>query len=226
MLGIIGAMRQEVTAIEGALIDETVQKHLGCELHFGKLSDVNVVVVQSGIGKVNAALATAALASAGVDQIIFVGVAGGLGDEVRIGDLVIAEDLVQHDIDCTAAGYPVGTGIGEPLAWATDISLSTQIVESAQHLGVKVHHGRIASGDIFVGSEEKSDWIHQTFGAIATEMEGAAVAQVATKLGIPFAIVRWISDSANSEAHLDFPTFVNQAAELDLAVIQGLLAQS
>lgn len=226
MLGIIGAMRQEVTAIESALTDRKVTKHLGCELHFGRLTDVDVAVVQSGIGKVNAALATAALVSAGADQIIFVGVAGGLGTEVKIGDLVIAEDLVQHDIDCTAAGYPVGTGIGEPLAWPTNTALSTRIVESAQHLGVKVHHGRIASGDTFVGSEEKSEWIHRTFGAIATEMEGAAVAQVATKLEVPFAIVRWISDSANSEAHLDFPTFVEHAAELDLAVIQGLLAQA
>lgn len=174
----------------------------------------------------NAALATAALALSGVERIIFVGVAGGLGPEVGIGDLVIATDLVQHDIDCTAAGYPPGTGIGEPLSWAADPDLSAGIVDSARILGVRVHHGRIASGDTFVGSEETSTWIMETFDAIATEMEGAAVAQVATRLGIPFAIVRWISDSANSTAHIDFPSFVSDAAELDLAVIQGFLAKS
>ncbi len=226
MLGILGAMKPEVKAIRAALDDPRVEQRLGYDITVGTLDGREIAVIQCGVGKVNAGLATAALSLTGVDRMVFVGVAGGIAHGVGIGDLVIADDLVQHDVDVTSMGQEPGKLLGEPVAWVTDADLTDALAAAASTLGVTVHRGRIASGDQFVADAALSERINTTFGALAVEMEGAAVAQAATRIGVPVAVARWISDSADSGAVDDFPAFLQHAAELDLAIVRALVAHS
>lgn len=224
LLGVLGAMEPEVEAIRDALTEPRIERHLGYDVVVGRLAGLPVALVQCGVGKVNAALATAAAASAGATALLFVGVAGGLGVGVHVGDVVIARDLVQHDIDVTSMGLEPGRLLGEPGEWPTDGELTDLLTEVASGLGVTVHTGRIASGDQFIADAAAADRIRATFGAIATEMEGAAVAQAAARLGIPLALARWISDTADEGAVADFPSFLAHAAELDAGIVTALAA--
>ena len=223
MIGLMGAMDIEVAAIKLALQGQQTSTILGNEVISGELDGTPVLVVKCGVGKVNATLAAAALAQAGVGRIVFTGVAGGVGEGVKVGDVVIATDLVQHDVDVTAFGYEPGQQAGEPLSWSTDQALSDALAATATRLHARVHRGRIASGDQFISSDTASMAIRDRFGAIAVEMEGAAVAQAAAHLGLPFAVVRWISDTADEDAVTDFPAFIKHAAGLDLEIVRGLL---
>jgi adenosylhomocysteine nucleosidase len=133
---------------------------------------------------------------------------------------------VQHDFDVTALdGGARGQSPGEPKAWEADAALSQALALAATELGAHVHRGLVASGDQFIASHDTAIAIRDQFNAMAVEMEGAAVAQVCSKLGIPFGVLRWISDSANEEAIDDFPAFVSRIADLDLAVLQSLVSQ-
>lgn len=224
MLGILGAMDLEVAAIRSSLDGPATRTVLGSAVVSGLLDGTPLLLVQCGIGKVNAALATAALVQAGADTIVVTGVGGGLGPDVRIGDLVLATDLVQHDIDLRPFGRPLGQLPGSPLSWPADPGLVDRIARAALGLDVTMHRGRIASGDQFIDSALRSDQIRDEFGAIAVEMEGAAVAQAATQLGVRFAVLRWISDTADSDATTDFDRFCEQAGVLDLAIVRALVA--
>lgn len=224
MLGIMGAMDIEVRAIRTGITDAHEQTILGYQVTTGQLENRPVALVRCGVGKVNAAVATVALAQLGVSGIVFTGMAGGVGEGVEVGDAVVATDFVQHDIDATAMGFPPGSLLGDPGIWPADRELSDAAAAAAANLMVRVHRGRIASGDQFIASTEKSSWIREQFGAVAVEMEGAAVAQVAQRLGVPLAVLRWISDTADHHAALDFPAFTKHIAELDLAVLSALLA--
>lgn len=224
MLGIIGALDVEVAAIRSALGGTRLVTVLGIDITIGELLGQDCALVRCGVGKVNAALATAALSTLPVSGIIFTGMAGGIGGP-GVGAAVVATDFVQHDVDATALGYAPGSLLGEPASWPADPVLSDALAGAAGRLGVAVHRGRIASGDQFVASAERSAWIGRTFGAIAVEMEGAATAQAANRLGLPLAVLRWISDTADHAAVLDFPAFTAHIAELDLAVLRELLAQ-
>jgi adenosylhomocysteine nucleosidase len=226
MLGVMGAMKEEVAALKAALNDRSSDIALGYKVFKGYLNDVPLLLVQAGVGKVNAAMATIALANAGASRIVFTGMAGGLGPEVRIGDVVVATGCVQHDFDLFGLdGTPAGLIPGEPERWVADEALSGMLAHAATELGVRVHHGVVASGDQFIADHERSRMIYEQFGALACEMEGAAVAQVCNRLGIPFGVLRWISDAADSAAIDDFPAFVGKIADLDLAVIRQLVAQ-
>jgi adenosylhomocysteine nucleosidase len=226
MLAVIGAMDEEVQAIQGAISGMTVHNMLGCKIGQGDLDGVPILVVRSGIGKVNAALATAALANSGASRIVFTGMAGGVGPDMHIGDVVVATDLIQHDFDLSAQDeYSPGQIPGEPASWAANPALSDALAIAASELGPTVHRGRVASGDQFIWSAQRANQIRDQFGAMAVEMEGAAVAQVCSKLGIPFGVLRWISDSANEDATIDFPAFVSKIADLDLSVLRALVSQ-
>jgi len=220
---IMGAMDVEVAAIRAAISQPRVVKILGCDLIEGTLLGHPVLLAESGIGKVNAALTTAAMAQAGASSLVFVGVAGGVAPGVNVGDAVVATSLVQHDVDITAFGHAPGVISGVLAGGVADVALSGALVESAEALGATVHRGVVASGDQFIVSAGESAAIAGQFGALAVEMEGAAVAQVCTRLGLPFAVLRWISDTADSQADTDFDQFVHRIADLDLAVVKQFL---
>ena len=220
---LMGAMDVEVAAIRAAIDQPQVANVLGCEIVHGVLAGRPVLLAESGIGKVNAALTTAALAQAGASSVVFVGVAGGLAPGVNVGDAVVATSLVQHDVDMTAFGHAPGTIIGVLAGGVADKTLSDALATAAVALGETVHRGVIASGDQFIASAEESAAIAGQFGALAVEMEGAAVAQVCTRLGLPFAVLRWISDTADAQADTDFDHFVKNIAALDLAVVKQFL---
>ncbi|MCL2317250.1 MAG: 5'-methylthioadenosine/adenosylhomocysteine nucleosidase [Actinomycetia bacterium] len=226
MLGVLGAMTVEVEAVLAALTVPRTERLLGCPVTRGRLAGEDLVVAKSGVGKVNAALATAALARAGATAVVFTGMAGGIGADVHIGDAVVATDLVQHDVDASAFGGTLpGQVPGEPLAWDADVALAAALAEAASGLGATVHRGRIASGDQFIADHARAAAIASAFDALAVEMEGAAAAQAAARLRLPVAVLRWISDTANDEAVTDFPAFCARVAALDLAVVQALVTR-
>lgn len=228
MIGILAAIEAELRLVRDAIEDRVDENVLGTTIHRGQIDGVNVLVAKSGVGKVNAALATAALAQSGATSVLFNGVAGGTGVGIHVGDIVVATDLVQHDVDVTPLGRALGELLGEPLAWAADEKLRER-ARVAAHAVVgegSVHVGRIASGDQFVASEKHGRWLRATFNAVCAEMEGAAMAQACTRLGLPFAVVRSISDEADARADVDFPAFLEMASVRGVALVRAYLKLS
>lgn len=225
ILGLMGAIEAEVVSLRAALADPRPETVLGQEVTTGQLEGVDVAVLRSGVGKVNAALGAAALRTAGADRIVFTGVAGGLAPEVGVGDLVVADDVVQHDVDVTALGRAPGELLGEPAAWRADDRLRAACEHAAREVsgGAGVHTGRIASGDQFIASVAQRVRIVEQFGALAAEMEGAAMAQACARMGVPWAVVRSISDSADAGAVADFPAFLGMAAGRGVALARELV---
>lgn len=223
MLGVMGAMEVEVQTVLGALHQPSERQVLGQQVAQGRLDGVPLLVAQSGIGKVNAAMAVAALAQAGATAIVFTGMAGGVGPAVHIGDAVVATQLVQHDVDVTNFGHEPGHIPGEPLAWAADAALADALAAAAQELGATVHLGTIASGDQFIADPERAAAIAARFHALAVEMEGAAAAQAAARCGIPIAVLRWISDTADETSTADSAAFSERIGDLDLGVVRALI---
>ena len=207
---------------------ETVQRG-AYTLHTGVLQGKSVLVAQCGVGKVNAAALAQIFVLAGVSQVIFTGVAGGVAPGLEVGDIVVSRDALQHDADVRALGYALGEVPGEPLSWAADETLQEVALASAQALAevtagaVKVVSGRVLSGDQFIADKGKVTFLFETFGGACAEMEGAAVAQVCSRAGVPFVIVRSLSDSADGGAEVDFRTFTPLAAQRAKAVVLGML---
>ena len=224
MLGIIGAMQEEVALLISELSDHSQQLSPGVTLHSGVLDGHDVLITEGGIGKVNAAMTTAALIAAGASQVIFTGVAGGVHPELRVGDIVVSSDCVQHDVDVTALGYELGVIPGEALSWEADQTLREVALDAARELeGLRAVEGRIASGDQFVASREKVQWLWETFGAACAEMEGAAVAQVCAKHNVPFVVIRSVSDTADHDANVDYREFMPKVARHAKQVVRGML---
>lgn len=226
-LGIIGAMTQEVETLLERMENTTTQCKAGSTFHAGTLSELDVVVVQCGIGKVNAALCTQILCDCyGVTHIVNTGIAGSLCAELDIGDLVISKDAMHHDFDCCAFGYPMGKVPDvDAIAFPADdtmIRLAFAAAESVNAGHTKI--GRVASGDQFVASPELKDRIIATTQGLCTEMEGAAIAQTAYRNGVPFVILRAISDKADNSADMDYPTFEKLAAHRCADVTTALAA--
>ena len=224
-IGIIGAMEPEVEAIIAGLEEKESETVSGITFHTGKIGEKTVAVAKCGIGKVFAALcAEIMILKYSPDLLVNTGVGGARASGINTGDIVIATDLCQHDMDTSAIGDPKGLVSGINVIYfeadkrACDILLST-----AKNLGFNARMGRIASGDKFIASKEDKTRITADFSADACEMEGCAVAQVAYVNNTPFAVVRAISDSADGEATMDYPTFLPIAAgnstKLTLALI-------
>ena len=228
MLGLMGAMEDEVRLIRADL-DDVEELDGPCELLRGRLDDTPVVLAQCGIGKVNAALAASAMVQAGATRIVFTGVAGAVAPGLGIGDVVVGNRFQQHDADDTAFGNPIGTVPGEPPYWEPDPDLFALVLDVLRALeeprGHQVVAGPIVSGDQFIAQAEKVAWLRATFGASAVEMEGAALAQAANRLGVPFAVVRILSDSADGDAVADFPAFLNNAAHRGRDLAHALARQ-
>ncbi|MEX8495427.1 5'-methylthioadenosine/adenosylhomocysteine nucleosidase [Sphaerotilus sp.] len=239
-VAIVSAMAEELAALLAETRDVTVQTHAGRRFHAGTLHGVPVVLVLCGIGKVAAALTTTLLAERYAPQVlVFTGVAGGLGDGVRVGDVVVAESLLQHDMDAS----PLFPRFEVPLTgrsrFDADPALTAALAEAAaavlaapghygsdaQALGVTapaLHRGLVISGDRFVSAAADCAGLRQVLpAALAVEMEGAALAQVCHDLGLPFAVLRTISDRADDSAHVDFLRFIDAVAAHASAAIIG-----
>ena len=215
-LGIIGAMACEVEALKGKMENVTVGNHAGSEYYEGTLEGLPAVVVQCGVGKVNAAMCAQVLCSVyGVTHLVNTGIAGSLCAELDIGDLVVSKDAMYHDVDVTVFGYPQGKVPGmDVTAFPADETLMGYAFAAAD--AVNPGHakiGRVASGDQFVAVKELKEKIIANTQGLCTEMEGAAIAQTAYRNDIPFVILRAISDKADNSAEMDYPTFEAMAAQ-------------
>lgn len=230
-IGIIGAMDSEVDNLT-ARLDGAVPRQLA-ERTFtlGRLSGHSVVVVKSGIGKVAAAITAQLLIDRfEVDCLINTGMAGGLDSRLEVKDLVIGAEAVQHDFDLTAFGHVRGYLYGEddsrPTVFAADEGLTALALEAAAQVlpaANKAIVGRVASGDIFVDDTALKRTLIEDFGAAAAEMEGAAIAQTAAANGVPFVILRTISDLAEKEAHVSFDELEVYAGQLAGDITAALL---
>ena len=216
-------MKEEVELLLKGLEGEERLAYPGVTLHRGRLDGLEVLVTVGGIGKVNAAMTTISLLSAGATQVVFTGVAGGVHPSLKVGDIVVSSDCLQHDVDVTALGYKVGEIPGENLSWPADEGLQALALEAAHEVeGVNVTGGRVVSGDVFVASPEKVQWLWQTFGAACAEMEGAAVAQVCARHGVPFVVIRSVSDTADGGADVDYREFMPLVARHSGQVVRGM----
>ena len=211
------------------LPDERRQMAAGREFWLGHLHGHEVIAVLSRIGKVAAATtATVLIERFGVTRIVFTGVAGGLGSAVKVGDIVVADSLLQHDLDAS----PIFPRYEVPLyglsRFATDRALSGLLAAGARSAlpDVALHRGLIVSGDRFVSTSVESAALRVALpDALAVEMEGAAIAQVCHDYGVPFAAARIISDRADDQAHSDFPRFVDEvASRYSAAIVASLLS--
>ncbi len=215
-VGIIGAMELEVSALKGQIKGITVKKKAGMEFCEGTIGGVKVVVVRCGIGKVNAALCVQILCDDfGVSHVINTGVAGSLNNDLNIGDILISKDAVHHDVDVTIFSYKIGEvpqlGVREFPADRGLIEAAEKAIKDNQpDLNYRV--GRVASGDQFISSSEVKERIIKNFEADCAEMEGASIAHGAYLNGVPFVIIRAISDKADGSAEQDYPTFEKAAA--------------
>ena len=224
MIGIIGAMPEEIEALLELLSHKEETQKGPFTLHRGILEGKNVMIAKCGISKVNAAALTQIMIVEGVHKVIFTGVAGGLEPDMKVGDIVISSDCVQHDVDVTALGYALGHIPGESFSWSADKELHDAALTAANSISqVKVYSGRVLSGDVFLESAEKVAWLRETFKGSCAEMEGASVAQICSKWQIPFVIIRSISDVGNESSKMDFREFTPLAAERAKQVVEGML---
>ena len=229
IVGIIGAMDQEVEGLIAAMQDKMVHRKAGMEFYRGTLFGKDAVVVKGGVGKVSAALCTQILIDCFyVTIVINTGAAGSLSPNVKIGDMVIATELVQHDMDSVDFGFPLGQiPFLDTFAFEADKKMVSLAGETAFECfpDLRVHKGRVCTGDEFVAKKERKEWIVSTFGGLCTEMEGGAVAQTAYLNGIPFIVLRAISDEADDSATVDFPTFSKKASEISIELIKAMFAK-
>jgi len=227
MIGIIGAMDIEVESIKNLLSDTKTENISGVNFVIGKFDDKDVVVAKCGVGKVFSALCTEAMIlKYNPSVIINVGVAGCLTPELKIGDIVIACDVVQHDMDTSPLGDPVGMLSDINIIHIrTDERITGILEDSVKNAGFEYRTGTIASGDQFVASSDKKDFIKRNFGAISCEMEGGSIGHVCYVNQVPFAVLRAMSDGADDGATMDFPTFCKMAAENEVTVIKNFLSR-
>lgn len=225
-IGIIVAMEEEIKRLTEEIVSTDVRKIAKQTFYDGKIASQPVTVVQAGIGKVNATIATALLIETfEVDVVINTGSAGGIGEGLAIGDLVIATSLAYNDADNRGFGYTYGQIPQMAAEFIADESLGQRIEKAATPLGWPIQRGLIVSGDSFISETDKINEIKGYFPkALVTEMEGAAVAQTCTQFEVPFAVIRAVSDTADEEATVNFDEFVllagQRSAELVLALIE------
>lgn len=213
-IGIIGAMEPEVEAIIAALDQRATETVSGITFHTGYLSGKQVAVAKCGIGKVFAALcAQTMILKYSPDLLVNTGVGGAIGGGLCCGDVVIADRLCQHDMDTSAIGDPKGLVSGiNMIYFDADRRAREILMEQGRELGLAVKSGTVATGDKFIADSADKKRISSDFAASVCEMEGCAIAQTAFVNGTAFAVVRAISDSADGEATMDYPTFLSIAA--------------
>ncbi|MGM0238806.1 5'-methylthioadenosine/adenosylhomocysteine nucleosidase [Enterococcus sp. AZ103] len=227
-IGIIGAMEEEIKTLRDNLDHPLSWEQNGALFISGAMGNHEVIVVRSGIGKVLASITTSVLIQQyKVNMVINTGTAGGIGGGVKIGDLVVADKVAYFDVDATTFGYKIGQVPGMPLYFNSSTYLKTEMLAAAEKMKQPAHVGLIVSGDTFVSSVAKINEIKHNFpDAVANEMEGAAVGHTASQYGIPFLIVRAISDTADEEATETHEEFVARtgaaSAELVMTFVKNL----
>lgn len=226
-LGIIGAMEEEVAKLKEVMTETTTTEKAGMVFVNGKLNNKEVVIVRSGIGKVNAAVCTQILVDLyQVTAVVNTGVAGSLRNEINIGDIVLSTDAITHDMDATGFGYEVGViPRMDNSTFVADeklVKLASEVCKEANP-DIQVFEGRVLSGDQFISDHEKKTWLVNQFDGYCTEMEGAAIAQTAYLNKIPFLIIRAISDKADHSAEMDYSEFEAKAIEHTVKLVTGLV---
>ncbi|MEG3110091.1 5'-methylthioadenosine/S-adenosylhomocysteine nucleosidase [Pantoea sp. T14] len=225
--GIIGAMEQEVTLLRDKIENRQTLSLAGCEIYTGTLNGVEVALLKSGIGKTAAALGTTLLLQlCKPDVVINTGSAGGLAPTLKVGDIVVSEEVRYHDADVTAFGYAPGQMAGCPAAFVADANLIAQAEACIQQLDLNAVRGLVVSGDAFINGAEPLARIRNTFPqAIAVEMEATAIGHVCHQFAVPFVVVRAISDVADQQSHLSFDEFLSVAAKQSSLMVENLLAR-
>lgn len=226
-IGIIGAMELEVEALKEQMDVKNIIEKASMKFYEGTLRGKDVVIVQCGIGKVNAGICVQILADLfQVDAVINTGVAGSLRAEINIGDIVVSTDACEHDMDVTALGYKQGI---IPQMKESFFKADRQLVEAAIEVcrevnpDINVYEGRVLSGDQFISGEEIKNKLIDLFDGFCTEMEGAAIAHAAFLNEIPYVVIRAISDKADGSAHMDYPEFERAAAAHSTKLVENLV---
>lgn len=223
MIGIIGAMEVEVSLLKDALKNKKTETVSGIDFVSGELFGVPAVVAKCGVGKVFAALCTQTMILKYEPQcVINVGVGGALDERLDCLDVALASSLVQHDMDTSPLGDPVGLISGINIVnIPTDKELTDRLEKAVKTTLPNCIRGVIASGDVFVADAERKSYIKETFNAVVCEMEGAAIAHVCYVNNTPVAVLRAVSDRADGGATKDFPTFVKEASDNTVKVIKA-----
>ena len=226
-IGIIGAMEQEVARIKEKMQHVTITTKASMDFYEGTLEGKKVVVVRSGIGKVNAGMCTQILTDVyHVEAVINTGIAGSLNNDVNIGDIVLSTDVLHHDMDATGFGYKKGQiPQMEEFSFPADEKLRKLAAKVCGEVNpeISVFEGRICSGDQFISDNDVKAKIISEFGGFAVEMEGAAIGQAAYLNGIPFLVVRAISDKADGSANMDYAEFEMAAIEHSVKLTVGMI---
>jgi adenosylhomocysteine nucleosidase len=225
-IGIIGAMAEEIELLEKHMTGAEVLTKAGISFISGSFFGRSVVICKSGVGKVNAAVTTQILIDTfGAEAVIFTGVAGALDPELEVGDIVISEDCVQHDMDVTALGFPRGT---IPFQETSVFAADPELKDLAYEAGRKVFRGRtklgrVLSGDQFIADKTMVADLREGLQGSCTEMEGAAVAHACSMNGIPFVVIRSMSDKADGSAHVSFAEFTVLAAGNSYRIVEEMI---
>ena len=224
-IGIIGAMEPEVEALVSALRGKRVDTVGSLTFYRGRLGKKSAVIVRSGIGKVFAAIAAEAMILKYAPKLVInTGVAGAVAHGIRVGDVVVADKLVQHDMDTSALGDPKGLISGINLVYLeADARAAVLVGNIADEIGVRCVRGTVASGDLFVSTNEKKAELATDFGASACEMEGAAIAHVCYVNATPCCVIRAISDSADEESSMSYAEFLPLAAANSTKITMALV---
>lgn len=227
-IGIIGAMEEETTILLQALKQQHTIEIAGITFVSGKINGVQTTLVQSGIGKVNAALAAAFLIyEFNTEIVINTGSAGGIGEGMKVGDVVLSNRLTYHDADSRIFGYQMGQIPQMPPVYEADSALVKAMNEAARKAGLQTVIGEIVSGDSFVSSQEAIKIIKNNFpSALVTEMEGAAIAQVCWRFKVPFVVVRAVSDTADEDAGVSFDEFILEAGKKSAEMVLNFINES
>jgi len=213
-VGIIGAMREEIEPLLSFVQKYEAIEYAGNTFYKAEYNGHTLFIVYSKIGKVNATLtATTLIEKFGAQKVIFSGVAGAVNENLKVGDLVLATKLVQHDVDITAFGHPFGFIPESGDYVEADAALNGIAQKVAEEMNLKLLQGIIATGDQFIADEKKKNWIRETYNADALEMEGASVAYVCATFGVPFCVLRAISDAADMDAGFSFDEFLVSSAK-------------
>lgn len=222
IIGLIGAMEEEIRELKRVITEQEVIDKYGIEFIKGQLEGKEVILVQSGIGKVNAAIIVTLLYQLfDVTHIINTGSAGALDSALDVGDIIIAHSLTYHDVDVTAFNYKPGQMAGMPELYYPDTQLIRTAQDVCRQMGIEPFLGQVVSGDQFISQQEsKADILSKFPLARAAEMESTAIAQAAHVLNIPFVIIRAISDSANEEASVTFDQFILTAGKISATMVQ------
>lgn len=228
-IGIIGAMEEEVSLLKEKMTEVSVTKKASMEFYKGRLNGHEAVIVRSGIGKVNAGICTQILVDDfHAEAVINTGVAGSLRAEINIGDIVLSTDTMQHDVNATEFGYPLGQiPRMDTLTFPADEKLRALASRVCREVNpeIAVYEGRVVSGDQFVADKETKDRIIANTQGYCTEMEGAAIGQTAYLNKIPYLVIRAISDKADNSAHMDYPAFEREAIRHSVNLVENMMKE-